>query len=96
MCRATCGYPRLDPPAASAYVVPRTTATLQSLLVTEGVRGTGVGRELMDAAERWAAERGVDELKAKTWELPEGPLSFYEALGYRTLRRDLVKSLGRE
>jgi Acetyltransferase (GNAT) family len=26
----------VDPPAASAYVVPRTTATLQSLLVTDG------------------------------------------------------------
>jgi GNAT superfamily N-acetyltransferase len=86
----------VDPPTDSAYVVPRTTATLQSLLVTEGFRGTGVGRELMDAAERWAAERGVEELKAKTWEFSEGPLFFYEALGYQTLRRELVKSLERE
>jgi hypothetical protein len=30
-------------------------------------------------------------MKAKTWEFPEGPLPFYEKLGY--LSRELVKSL---
>jgi len=32
-------------------------------------------------------------MKTKTWEFSEGPLHFYEALGYRTLRRELVKLL---
>jgi GNAT superfamily N-acetyltransferase len=83
----------VDADADSAYVVSRKTATLQSLLVTERFRGAGVGRQLMDAAEQWAAELGVEEMKTKTWEFSEGPLHFYEALGYRTLRRELVKLL---
>ncbi|HET7855538.1 MAG TPA: GNAT family N-acetyltransferase [Gaiellaceae bacterium] len=83
----------LDAIQESPFVVSRRTATLQSLLVTEHFRGTGIGRRLVEAAERWATERGAQEMKAKTWEFPEGPLPFYETLGYRTLRRELVKSL---
>lgn len=83
----------LDPLHESPFVVSRRTATLQSLLVTETCRGTGLGRALVEAAERWAADRGAEEIKAKTWEFPEGPLAFYESLGYKTLRRELVKVL---
>ena len=54
-----------------------------------------MGRQLVEAAERWATERGVQEMKAKTWEFPEGPLPFYETLGYRTLSRELVNRSGR-
>ncbi len=85
----------LDPLPHSPFVVPRRTATLQSLVVTQCATGTGLGRALVEAAERWAAERGAEEMKAKTWEFPEGPQAFYEALGYTTLRRELVKPLGR-
>jgi len=83
----------LDPPRESPFVVPRRTAKLQSLLVTEDLRGTGLGRALVEAGERWATARGADEITAKTWEFSEGPLVFYESLGYRTLSRELVKAL---
>ena len=83
----------LDPVPSSPYVVARPTATLQSLLVTERFRGEGIGRALVAAAEQWAAEHGAEMLKAKTWEFAAGPLVFYESLGYRTLRRELVKTL---
>jgi GNAT superfamily N-acetyltransferase len=73
--------------------VSRRTATLQSLLVTKACRGTGLGRSLVEAAERWAADRGAEEMRTKIWEFPEGPLAFYESLSYRTLRRELVKAL---
>jgi GNAT superfamily N-acetyltransferase len=74
----------LDPVQESPFRVLRKTATLQSLLVTEGFRGSGLGRRLVGAAEQWATERGVEEMQTKTWEFPEGPLSFYETLGYRS------------
>ncbi len=86
----------LDPLHESPFVVSRRGATLQSLLVTKACRGTGLGRALVEAAERWAAGRGVEEIKAKTWEFPQGPLAFYESLGYKTLRRELVKALRRD
>lgn len=86
----------LNDPVESPFVVSRRTATLQSLLVIEDFRGTGLGRALVEAVEQWALQRGAKEMKAKTWEFPEGPLAFYEALGYATLSRELVKPLAED
>jgi len=83
----------LDPANQSPFVVQRRSAKLQSLLVTEESRGIGLGDALVKAAERWATENGAEEIKARTWEFPAGPLAFYEARGYTTLSRELVRSL---
>jgi GNAT superfamily N-acetyltransferase len=66
---------------------------LQSLAVAERLRGTGLGTALLEAAERWARERGATEMRLDTWEFAAGPVTFYEDRGYRTLRRTLVKPL---
>jgi GNAT superfamily N-acetyltransferase len=78
----------------SPFVISRRTATLQSLLVTEATRGIGVGGALVEAAERWATERGAEVIRTKVWEFPEGPLPFYERLGYSTIIRELAKDVG--
>lgn len=66
---------------------------LQSLMVTTLWRRTGIGARLVDAAETWARERGATEMRLETWEFPDGPLAFYTAHGYRTLRRTLARRL---
>ena len=66
---------------------------LQSLGVTGRHRGHGVGRELVAAVERWAQSRGASEMRVEAWEFDNGPLPFYEALGYATLERTLVRRL---
>ncbi len=66
---------------------------LQSLMVDEAVRRHGVGRRLMEAAERWAREQGATEMRLDIWEFGQGPLGFYEKTGYRTLRRTMVRGL---
>lgn len=78
----------------SAPVVPRKYAYLQSLMVAEHVRHEGLGAMLLAAAEAWAHDRGAAEIHIEVWELPGGPLPFYERQGYRALRRSLVRSLG--
>lgn len=77
----------------SPFVVSRRTATLQSLVVTEEKREIGVGAALVEAVERWATERGAVTMKAKVWEFREGPLAFYERLGYSTIIRELAKDV---
>ena len=79
-------------PATISY----THGYLQSLMVTETMRGQGIGRRLVEAAHRWAKEHGATETRLSTWEHPEGPQTFYEGVGYRTLRRTLVFSLDPE
>jgi GNAT superfamily N-acetyltransferase len=67
---------------------------LQSLMVDETFRGRDIGTQLVKAAEQWAIERGAAEMRLETWEFPAGPLSFYERIGYTTLRRMLIRPLG--
>jgi ribosomal protein S18 acetylase RimI-like enzyme len=52
------------------------------LAVARGARGRGYGRAMMDACERWLADRGVPKLNLMVRVGNEPVLGFYEALGY--------------
>lgn len=82
-------YVRRD--EVSRYTLGRQYAHLQSLAVTEALRGRGIGVLLLREAERWATEHGATEISTDVWEFKEGPLAFYERAGYQTLRRTLIK-----
>jgi GNAT superfamily N-acetyltransferase len=84
-------YVREDEPVPAR--VPHRYGHLQSMIVSEAHRGSGVGRLLLGASERWARERDASEMRLDTWEFPDGPLRFYERCGYRTLRRTLARDL---
>jgi len=84
-------YLRQDGP--NPLRVSRRYGYLQSLMVDERFRRRGVGARLMETAQQWARERGVVEMRLEIWEFEAGPLRFYEACGYRTLRRMLVCEL---
>ncbi len=67
---------------------------MQSLMVDGEFRTNDVGTRLTEAAHRWAKEKNAEEMRLDIWEFPEGPLGFYEKIGYGTLRRTLVRKLG--
>lgn len=73
------------------YIVAHRYGHVQSLMVRQDVRRRGVGERLMAAAEQWAKGKGVTEIRLDIWEFPEGPLGFYEKLGYRTIKRTMYK-----
>ena len=52
------------------------------LAVAESHRGTGLGRQLMLAAEDWLRERGVVKLQLMVRSANAGVLDFYDRLGY--------------
>jgi GNAT superfamily N-acetyltransferase len=66
---------------------------LQSLIISARFRKSGLGKKLVSAAHEWARKQNATEMQIHCWEFPEGPLPFYEALGYRTLKRHLVIDL---
>lgn len=57
-------------------------AELMGLVVEASTRRQGLGRELVDAAERWAASRGLPSLTVRSNAARELSHPFYEALGY--------------
>jgi GNAT superfamily N-acetyltransferase len=77
-------------PATVAY----TYGYLQSLVVSAPWRRRGLGRQLVEAAQRWARERGATQMRLSTWEFADGPLHFYESLGYTTVKRTLALNIG--
>ena len=84
-------YLRRDPshPATISYVYGH----LQSLIVTAPRRRLGLGQRLVAAAEAWSLAHGATEMRLSCWEFADGPLTFYETLGYRTMKRTLVRPL---
>jgi GNAT superfamily N-acetyltransferase len=84
-------YLRQDEP--NPLRVSRRYGYLQSLMVYEPFRRRGVGTRLLETAQNWAREKGAAEMRLEIWEFEAGPLRFYEACGYRTLRRMLVCEL---
>jgi GNAT superfamily N-acetyltransferase len=57
-------------------------AELMGLVIDASARRRGLGRELVDAAERWAVSRGLPTLTVRSNAARELSHPFYEALGY--------------
>jgi len=57
-------------------------ALVQSLVVDQTLRGSGIGRALMDRAEGWARGRGLESVTLHTRATRAEARAFYRALGY--------------
>jgi len=57
-------------------------AEIWGLVVGEKVRGNGVGRLLVEAAEEWALMRGLSVITLRSNNLRTEAQGFYEHLGY--------------
>jgi GNAT superfamily N-acetyltransferase len=68
------------------------------LVVREEARGAGVGRALMEAAEDWARELGVPEIRLRSNVVRRRAHSFFERRGYRASKTSHVfdKTLGED
>ncbi len=62
------------------------------LFVKEEFRGMGVGRALLEKAEKWFAERGITKIFLDV-EAENPAVNFYKKLGYRELELRMVKEI---
>lgn len=58
-------------------------AVVQALVVDESMRGTGAGHAMMQAAEAWAAARGLTSVSLYSSAHRDAAHAFYRRLGYR-------------
>ena len=66
---------------------PRKVGHIVTIDVVEATRRRGVGSKLMDAVEQWGREQGLRLIYLETAEDNLAARRFYEARGYRRLRR---------
>jgi ribosomal protein S18 acetylase RimI-like enzyme len=74
-------------------MVARRYAVVDTLIVKEKFRRSGIGRTLMEKAHQWACDKGVNQVELNVWEFNTGAIAFYEELGYRTASRRMWRSL---
>jgi GNAT superfamily N-acetyltransferase len=73
-----------------------TPTEVAGLVVNENYRGHGVGRVLMEKAERWAQEQGCRSVRLRSNVMRARAHAFYERLGYRVIKsqKAFCKDLG--
>jgi GNAT superfamily N-acetyltransferase len=81
-----------DPPSAGNMARSVPTAEF-GVSVVDGFRGLGIGRALIAACERWAAERGVERMILTVASANDGAIRLYHELGYRDFDRAMLKAL---
>ena len=74
-------------------LVPRRLGFVDNLAVSQHFRRLGIGRALMQEAQRWATERGATEIELNVFEFNESAIAFYRSLGYETFSRRMGKRL---
>jgi aminoglycoside 6'-N-acetyltransferase I len=60
----------------------RPVGFLEGWFVARGLRGTGIGRTLMVAAERWCRKQGCREMASDTWADHRASVQAHTALGF--------------
>ena len=73
-----------------------TSAEVAGLVIDENHRSRGVGRMLMDQAERWARQHGCGSVRLRSNVVRFRAHAFYERLGYAVIKTQKAfrKSLG--
>ena len=56
---------------------------VQAIVVDQRLRGTGIGKTIMNMAEHWALERGYSSIALTSNISLSGAHSFYNRLGYK-------------
>jgi len=69
-------------------------AEVGGLVVNEAARGKGVGKLLLEAGARWAAERGYRKLRVRSNVVREDAHRFYEREGFRRVKTQAVFDRG--
>lgn len=65
-------------------------AEVGGLVVDEAFRGRGAGKLLLDAAARWAAERGFGKLRVRSNTVRTDAHRFYERESFRKVKTQVV------
>jgi ribosomal protein S18 acetylase RimI-like enzyme len=69
-------------------------AMMDNVVVDESRRGQRIGTALLDAAIRWARDRGLTAIQTTVWASNDGARGFYVGRGFRTLTERLELDLG--
>ena len=71
--------------------VPHVYTYVMDIAVLPSAQGNGVGRSLMEEAERWAKARGSDYVELDVLSHNGRAIAMYEGLGYEECKKTMRK-----
>ena len=71
--------------------IPMPIAFIQEICVSRDKWRQGIGQTMVSEIEKWARERGLNEIEFNVWSQNKMALSFYEKLGFRFTRYEMSK-----
>lgn len=71
--------------------VPHVYTYVMDIAVLPSARGRGIGRSLMEGAERWAKARGSDYVELDVLSHNGRAIAMYEGLGYEECKKAMRK-----
>jgi ribosomal protein S18 acetylase RimI-like enzyme len=78
---------------SSPLLQPVCFARIGSVCVVEQERGRGIGRALMDQAEKWAAANRATDMRLNVWKFNAAALHLYAELGYEVRSLSMGKPI---
>lgn len=80
--------------AETPYAYARTIVSIDQLLVLHGHRGKGIGNILMDRAEAYALEQGINRMELSHWAENENAAAFFMGHGFSYASQRMFKQVG--
>ena len=72
---------------------PRRYGIIDSIVVDEAYRNQGVGRKLVERAEKWAQEKGATSIELNVYEFNREARVFYSRVGYSSIMMRMSKQI---
>lgn len=77
--------------AETPYAYARTILSIDQILVLLGYRGKGIGNILMDRAEAYAQQQGIQRIELSHWAENENAAAFFIGHGYSYASQRMFK-----
>jgi GNAT superfamily N-acetyltransferase len=76
-----------------SFVVPRRYVEIDNMAVKPSSQRKGIGRALVDAADKWARTKDITKLTLKVYEFNHNAQAFYRAMGFVTAYRSMTRQI---
>jgi diamine N-acetyltransferase len=77
---------------ATTVRAERRVVEIDNIVVDPAARRRGVARALIEASAAWARGRGFDAIELSVFEFNREALAFYQAMGFATMLRRVVRT----
>jgi ribosomal protein S18 acetylase RimI-like enzyme len=74
-------------------LVKRRYAYIDDIVIDRDYRQSGLGKMLMERAEKWIVQKGISQIELNVWDFNRVAISFFDKMGYAPSRHFMWKTI---